>query len=101
MKEMTNLNDNYAFGGPCISKTGHQAHRKLIRVIQGATLKNTQAGRIYRMSSKKDNAPMPASGAGLLTFFNEETHGVKIRPEIVLIGSVSLIAASIVINIFH
>jgi preprotein translocase subunit Sec61beta len=53
------------------------------------------------MSSKKDSAPMPASGAGLLTFFNEETHGVKIRPEIVLIGSVSLIAASIVINIFH
>jgi len=54
------------------------------------------------MSSKKNNAPMPASSAGLLTFFNEETQGVKIRPEVVLIGSVSLIAASIVINIiFH
>jgi preprotein translocase subunit Sec61beta len=50
--------------------------------------------------SKKDNAPMPASSAGLLTFFNEETQGVKIRPEIVLIGSVVLIAVSIVINIF-
>ncbi len=50
------------------------------------------------MSSKKNNAPMPASSAGLLTFFNEETQGVKIRPEIVLISSVSLIAASIVIN---
>jgi preprotein translocase subunit Sec61beta len=49
--------------------------------------------------SSKKNAPMPASSAGLLTFFNEETQGVKIRPEIVLIGSVSLIAASIVINI--
>jgi preprotein translocase subunit Sec61beta len=50
------------------------------------------------MSSKKSNAPMPASSAGLLTFFNEETQGVKIRPEIVLISSISLIAASIVIN---
>ena len=98
---MTNLNDNYAFGGPEYQRQATRLTRKLIRVIQGATLKNTQAGRIYRMSSKKDNAPMPASGAGLLTFFNEETHGVKIRPEIVLIGSVSLIAASIVINIFR
>jgi preprotein translocase subunit Sec61beta len=42
---------------------------------------------------------MPASSAGLLTFFNEETQGVKIRPEIVLIGSVSLITVSIVINL--
>ena len=52
------------------------------------------------MSSKKKNAPMPASSAGLLTFFNEETEGVKIKPEIVLVGSIVLIAASIVINIF-
>ena len=52
------------------------------------------------MSSKKKNAPMPASSAGLLTFFNEETEGVKIKPEIVLITSIALIAASIVINIF-
>lgn len=52
------------------------------------------------MSSKKNNAPMPASSAGLLTFFNEETEGVKIKPEIVLIGSIALIAASIVINVF-
>jgi len=42
---------------------------------------------------------MPASSAGLLTFFNEETQGVKIRPEIILIGSISLIAVSIVINL--
>lgn len=50
--------------------------------------------------SKKDNAPMPASSAGLLTFFNEETQGVKIRPEVIVIGSIALIAVSIVINIF-
>lgn len=51
------------------------------------------------MSGNKNNAPMPASSAGLLTFFNEETPGVKIRPEIVLIGSIVLIATSIAINI--
>jgi len=52
------------------------------------------------MSNKKKNAPMPASSAGLLTFFNEETEGVKIKPEIVLVTSIALIAASIVINVF-
>lgn len=51
------------------------------------------------MSSKKKNAPMPASSAGLLTFFNEATEGVKIKPEFVLITSIALIAASIVVNI--
>ncbi len=51
------------------------------------------------MSSKKNN-PMPASSAGLLTFFNEDTEGVKIRPEIVLISAILLIATSIVINVF-
>jgi preprotein translocase subunit Sec61beta len=49
--------------------------------------------------SKDKGAPMPASSAGLLTFFNEDTEGVKIRPEIVLISSIILIAVSITINI--
>jgi len=50
------------------------------------------------MSDKKSNAPMPASSAGLLTFFNEATNGIKIRPEIILIGAITLIATSIVLN---
>jgi len=50
------------------------------------------------MSDKKSNAPMPASSAGLLTFFNEASNGVKVRPEIILIGSLALIAVSIAIN---
>jgi preprotein translocase subunit Sec61beta len=62
-------------------------------------LKNDGGGADFGMSSKKNNAPMPASSAGLLTFFNEATQGVKIRPEIVLIGSMVLIAASIAVNI--
>lgn len=64
------------------------------------TLKNNEMTTGLGMSSKKNNAPMPASSAGLLTFFNEETQGVKIRPEIVLISSIVLIAASIAVNIF-
>lgn len=50
------------------------------------------------MSDKKNNAPMPASSAGLLTFFNEATNGIKVRPELILIGSLVLIATSIAIN---
>jgi preprotein translocase subunit Sec61beta len=65
-----------------------------------ATLKKRRRSLSNHMSDRK-NAPMPASSAGLLTFFNEETQGVKIRPEIVLIGAVSLIAVSIVINFIY
>jgi len=49
--------------------------------------------------SKKKNSPLPASSAGLLRFFEDETEGVKIKPEIVLIGSMGLIAGSIVLNL--
>ena len=53
------------------------------------------------MSSKKKNeGRLPASSAGLLRFFEDETEGVKIRPEIVLITSTALIIVSIIINLF-
>lgn len=52
----------------------------------------------HKMSSKKKSAPMPASSAGLLTFFNEATQGVKIKPEIVLGFSITLIITSLVLN---
>jgi len=48
--------------------------------------------------SKKNN-PLPASSAGLLRFFEDETEGVKIRPEIVLVASMGLVATSIAINL--
>jgi preprotein translocase subunit Sec61beta len=53
------------------------------------------------MSSKKDKnkAPMPASSAGLLRFFEDETHGIKIRPEIVVILAIALVIVSILIPI--
>jgi len=34
------------------------------------------------MGDKKKNAPLPASSAGLLRFFEDETKGVKIDPNV-------------------
>jgi preprotein translocase subunit Sec61beta len=39
---------------------------------------------------------MPAASAGLLRFFEEETQGIKIRPELVVVLAVSLIVAAII-----
>jgi preprotein translocase subunit Sec61beta len=36
-------------------------------------------------------APMPSAGAGLLRFFEEDTPGIRVRPEVVVIFSVALI----------
>ena len=38
---------------------------------------------------------MPAQGAGLLRFFEEDTRGVKVRPELAVIFAIALIVASI------
>lgn len=43
---------------------------------------------------------MPASAAGLLRFFEEETKGIKIKPEIILILAVAMIALTILMNRF-
>jgi preprotein translocase subunit Sec61beta len=39
---------------------------------------------------------MPAQGAGLLRFFEEDTRGIKVKPEIVVILAVALIILSLV-----
>ena len=54
------------------------------------------------MSSKKkkDSAPMPAASAGLLRFFEEETEGVKMRPEVLVVLSVALIIVCALAHIF-
>jgi len=41
---------------------------------------------------------MPASAAGLLRFFEEESKGFKIRPEIILILAGILIALTVIAN---
>ena len=49
---------------------------------------------------KKDSGPMPAASAGLLRFFEEETEGIKIRPEILVALAVTLIVVSVLAQVF-
>lgn len=44
-----------------------------------------------RSKRRRETAPMPLSGAGLVRFFEEEIKGVKIKPEVVFIGTLALI----------
>ena len=43
---------------------------------------------------------MPAASAGLLRFFEEETEGIKVRPELLVILAVSLIVVSVIGKFF-
>ncbi len=50
---------------------------------------------------KKDkSAPMPAASAGLLRFFEEETEGVKVRPELLVAFAIALIVVAVLAQIF-
>lgn len=53
-----------------------------------------------RRKKQKDGARMPAQGAGLLRFFEEDTRGIKVKPEITVILAVSLIVISIIGSAF-
>jgi len=54
------------------------------------------------MSSKKKStsAPLPASSAGLLRFFEDETKGYKVDPRIVVTIPSALIVVSWLMDIF-
>lgn len=43
---------------------------------------------------------MPAASAGLLRFFEEETEGVKIRPELLVVFAIALIVVSVLAKVF-
>lgn len=49
---------------------------------------------------KKSSGPMPAASAGLLRFFEEETEGIKVRPEILVAFSVALVVVCVLAQIF-
>ena len=49
---------------------------------------------------KKESSPMPAASAGLLRFFEEETEGVKVRPEVLIVAAVALIVVCVLAQIF-
>jgi preprotein translocase subunit Sec61beta len=45
-------------------------------------------------------SPMPAQSAGLLRFFEEETRGIKVKPELAIILAVALIVTCILAQVF-
>ncbi|UCH31462.1 MAG: preprotein translocase subunit Sec61beta [Candidatus Bathyarchaeota archaeon] len=54
-----------------------------------------------RKKKRESGAPMPAASAGLLRFFEEETKGIQIRPELIVILSISLIIICILAQIYY
>jgi len=52
-----------------------------------------------RGKRREKRGPMPAASAGLLRFFEEETQGIKVRPELVVIFSVALIMVAILARV--
>jgi preprotein translocase subunit Sec61beta len=53
-----------------------------------------------RRKKREKSSPMPAASAGLLRFFEEETQGIKIRPELVVSLAVALTLAAILARVF-
>ena len=51
------------------------------------------------MADKK-SSPLPASSAGLLRFFEDETKGVKVDPRIAISMPISIIAISWALEFF-
>ncbi|TET73392.1 preprotein translocase subunit Sec61beta [Candidatus Bathyarchaeota archaeon] len=50
---------------------------------------------------KKESSPgMPASSAGLIRFFQDESYGVKIKPEFVMVGAIALILTVLLARAF-
>lgn len=44
-----------------------------------------------RKKKRQSSAPMPAASAGLLRFFEEETKGIQLKPELIIALSIALI----------
>jgi preprotein translocase subunit Sec61beta len=53
-----------------------------------------------RRKKRKEGARMPAQGAGLLRFFEEDTRGVKVKPELAVVLAIALIVGSILASVF-
>ena len=62
---------------------------------QVSTVKDVVTMSGAREKRRKREAPMPAASAGLLRFFEEETPGIKIRPEVVIMFAIGLVGVSL------
>ncbi|MFQ5999062.1 MAG: preprotein translocase subunit Sec61beta [Candidatus Bathyarchaeia archaeon] len=43
-----------------------------------------------RVKKRREEAPMPATMAGLLRFYDEESYGIKLRPEFIVAAAIAL-----------
>ncbi len=53
------------------------------------------------MRSKRNrDESMPATGAGLIRYFKEETHGPKLSPKVVMGFAVSIIVVEVLLRFY-
>ena len=50
-----------------------------------------------RQKRRERKAPMPAQSAGLLRFFEEETQGIKVKPEILVVLTIALVIMAVLL----
>jgi len=55
---------------------------------------------LSKKKKKEKSGPMPAASAGLLRFFEEETEGIKVKPEILVALAIALIVVCVLANAF-
>ncbi len=53
-----------------------------------------------KKKKKEKSGPMPAASAGLLRFFEEETEGIKVKPEILVGLAIALIVICVLARVF-
>jgi len=54
-----------------------------------------------RKKKREKGAPMPAASAGLLRFFEEETNGIRIKPELIIVLAISLIIFCVLAQLYY
>ena len=54
-----------------------------------------------RKKKREKGAPMPAASAGLLRFFEYETNGIRIKPELIIVLAISLIIFCILAQLYY
>jgi len=55
---------------------------------------------VSKKKKKDSGAQMPASSAGLMRFFSDESYGFKLKPEYVMISAISLVVTVLLAKAF-
>ena len=94
---MTPVALDYPFFRNKNSLSRHNINNEGIAQIEWQTLEGLP---VSSKKKKEKKSPMPAASAGLLRFFEEETEGVKVRPEILVASAIALIIVCILAQVF-